>query len=353
MGLIFAVTAAKRHLPLEIVSALTILGVTFGSLFGLLYLFIRYKNIKKEEKTEQKYKSGYVVLKKIFNISLPITLGAAVMSMTNIIDLSVIMRSLLSLGYTEPEASSLYGNYTTLAVPMFNLAIAIITPISAAFMPTFTRAKVGEDRELMSTSLSSAIELTSLLSAPLLIGMMVFSREILTILFPASQIEIGATLLILIAPAIFFSSLLLIINSALESVGEVKAPVISMFCGAVVKTAVSLILLRRADFGISGAPIGTVASYAVALCISGIIYISKCDVRLAILKYSLPSYLSAIVAVILARICYDIFFSGLSRLLSFALAVVLAAAIYAIFSVFFGALRLEKFKKTAKYTKIA
>jgi len=57
--------------------------------------------------------------------------------------------------------------------------------------------------------------------------------------------------------------------------------------------------------------------------------------------------------VILARICYDIFFSGLSRLLSFALAVVLAAAIYAIFSVFFGALRLEKFKKTAKYTKIA
>ena len=353
LGLIFATIAVRRNLPLEIVSALTILGVTFGSLFGLLYLSIRYKKVKIEEKHEQKFENGCNVLKRIFGISLPITLGATVMSMTNIIDLSVIMRSLLSLGYTEQEASALYGNYTTLAVPMFNLAIAVITPISAAFMPTFTRAKFEEDRELMSNSLSSAIGLTSFLSAPLFIGMTVFSREILTVLFPASKIEIGATLLILIAPAIFFSSLLLIINSALEAVGEVKAPIISMLCGAVVKTIVSQILLCRSDFGISGAPIGTVASYAVALCVSGIIYISKCDARLPMIKCSLPSYFLAFFAVIFSRICYDTFFSGLSDLLSLALAIVFAALVYAIFSVFFGGLRSETLKKTAKYTKIA
>lgn len=353
LGLLFAIFASKQNFPLEIVSALTILGVTFGSFFSLLYLIFRYKSYKIEEKTGQNIHKAYIVLKKIFSISLPITIGAAVMSVTNIIDLAVIMRSLLSLGYTESEASALYGNYTTLAVPMFNLALAVITPISSAFMPIFTRAKVHDDKKLLSSSVLSAMELTALLSAPLLIGMVVFSREILSILFSASEIGIGASLLTLLAPAIFFSSILLVINSVLEAVGELRTPVISMLCGAVVKIIVSVILLHRADFGISGAPIGTVASYAAALSVSGVIYISKYSARIPILKSSLPSYLTAFVSVITARVCYDILFIDLPGIISLALAISLAAVIYLILSVLFGGLRGDLLKKTAKYTKIA
>ncbi len=352
LGLVFAIFASRRGLPLEIVSALTILGVTFGALFGLIYLLIRSKNPITQEKTEQKTKTDGI-LKRILSISLPITLGAAVMSMTNIIDLAVIMRSLSSIGYTESEASALYGNYTTLAVPMFNLAISVITPISIAFMPTFTRAKVKEDRELLRESFSSAMEFSSLIAAPLLIGMVAFSREILSLLFPASEINVGASLLTLIAPAIFFSSILLIVNSALEAVGEVKAPVISMLCGAVGKVIVSIILLRNADFGISGAPIGTVASYAIALAVSGAIYITKCSARLPIIRYSLPSYLSAFASVLCARLCYDLGFTALPSAVSLLLAVAVAAVVYAILSVFSGGLRPQTLKKTAKYTKIA
>ncbi len=353
LGLLFAIFAASHNLPLEIASALTILGVTFGAFFGLVYLLVCAKKRKVDEKAGQSKKSEENILKKILAISLPITLGAAVMSITNIIDLAVIMRSLLSLGYTEPEASALYGNYTTLAVPMFNLAISVITPISAAFMPTFTRARVKEDSLMFSESFGSALELSSFVSAPLLVGMIVFSREILSVLFPASEIEIGASLLTLLAPAIFFASLLTIVNSALEAVGDVRAPVISMLFGAVGKTLVSVMLLRNGDFGISGAPIGTVASYAIALVVSGIIYITKCAGRLPIIKCSMPSYISASAAVLLARVCHDMLFISFPSLVSLALSIIVAAIIYAVFSVFSGGLSVESLKKTAKYTKIA
>ena len=132
------------------------------------------------------------------------------MSITSLIDLALIIRSLMEKGYSESMANALYGNYTTLAVPMFNLATAVITPISVAYLPIFTRCLVSSDKPALLKTQRSAIELISVMAAPMMIGMMVFSREILSLLFPHSEIAVGSALLYLTAPAILFSSLLLI-----------------------------------------------------------------------------------------------------------------------------------------------
>ena len=353
LGLAFATLAIRQNMSAEMLSAITILGVTFGAAFGLGYLLICSKNQFLNDKTEQndniENKSGIVA--RIFSISIPITISAAVMSLTNIIDLTLIMRGLEGIGYTDAEASALYGNYTTLAVPMFNLAIALVTPISIAFMPTFTRARVSGDGGLMSESLSTALRLTAIVSAPLLIGMTVFSREILSLLFGNSGIETGATLLCLLAPAIFFSSILLSVNSALEAGGQVSAPVISMIFGSVAKVFVSSYLLTNSDFGISGAPIGTVVSYAVALLVSGIIYLTRTASPLPIIRSSLSSYIAALVAVFAARVLYFAVLLRLGEMLSLAVSILVAALIYCALEVLFGNLSSATFEKTAKYTK--
>lgn len=354
LGLAFAMLAIRQNMSAEMLSAITILGVTFGAAFGLGYLLICSKNQLSRYKTEQndnniENKSGIVA--RIFSISIPITISAAVMSLTNIIDLTLIMRGLEGIGYTDAEASALYGNYTTLAVPMFNLAIALVTPISIAFMPTFTRARVSGDGGLMSESLSTALRLTAIVSAPLLIGMTVFSREILSLLFGNSGIETGATLLCLLSPAIFFSSILLSVNSALEAGGQVSAPVISMIFGSVAKVFVSSYLLTNSDFGISGAPIGTVVSYAVALLVSGIIYLTRTSSPLPIIRSSLSSYIAALVAVFAARVLYFAVLLRLGEMLSLAVSILVAALIYCALEVLFGNLSSATFEKTAKYTK--
>ena len=273
------------------------------------------------------------------------------MSVTNIIDLALIMRSLIGIGYTEQEASAFYGNYTTLAVPMFNLAISLVTPISIAFLPIFTRARVSCDDEMLSASLLSSLRLSAIISAPILIGMTLFSREILSLLFGNSGIEIGATLLCLLAPAIFFSSVLLSVNSALEAGGQVRTPVISMIFGGAAKILVSYFLLTNSEFGISGAPIGTVVSYAVALAVSGIIYISKTSTSIPILKSSALPYLSSFVAVGASRLLYLNCFSELNATLSLGFSVAIAALIYAILLVFTGTLRPLKLEKQQNVQK--
>ncbi len=351
-GLIFAMIGIRLNMSLPIISAFTILGVTLGALVGLVYLLIISKNLKQKEISGQNiyFDSKTKIIKRIFSISLPITLSAAVMSITGMIDLALIMRGLSTIGYTESEAGAFYGNYTTLAVPMFNLAIALITPISIAFIPTFTKAHRQKDESLLDESLRTALRISSMLAAPMMFGLIFFGKEILSMLFGNSGIETGTTLVCLIAPAILFSSMLIIINSLLEACGNVRTPLISMSLGAIAKIIVSYLLLKNPDVGISGAPIGTVICYAVSLTCSALIYTRIFKKCLPIVSSCFAPYIIAGISIYSVRIIFDrlsVYVKG-NMLLIFSIA--LCALIYIALSLLFGVIKIHKNVKIANYT---
>lgn len=345
VGLIFACLSARANMPLPLISAMTILGVSFGSLAGFVYLLAISKIKIKGYKTGQKQ-----IIRKIFRISLPITFSAAIMSLTNVIDLGLVMRSLEYIGYTEAESSAMYGNYTTLAVPMLNLALAIISPISIAFLPMFTRAIISQDFVLLRDFEESALRLSAFISSPMLIGLIAFSKEILSLLFPSSDIHFGAMLLCLLCPAIVFSSSLLIINNSLEAGGRVFAPLISMSCGCLVKIIVSYLLIRNPDFAISGAPIGTVCSYATALLISAVIYRIEYS-RTIDAFFGYPSaILFSLVSVLLSRTLYNSVNLKVGEGIALMLSIILCAALYFGISVIYELIKGRGKIELAKYT---
>lgn len=351
-GLVFAMLGVRLKMSLPLVSAFTILGVTLGAMAGLAYLAVSSKTAEQGNNTGQNiiFHSKRKIIKRVFSISLPITASAAIMSITGMIDLTFIMRGLGSIGYTESEASSLYGNYTTLAVPMFNLAVALISPISIAFIPVFTRAYHQKQHELLEESFKSALKLSSFLAAPMMLGLVFFGREILSMLFPKSGVEIGSSLLFLISPAIIFSSVLIITNSFLEACGKVKAPMLSMSVGALAKVIVSYMLLKDPDVGISGAPIGTVVCYAVALICSMIVYTRSFGKALPLFSCCFAQILVAFASVGSVRLLYNLLAEGINNSILLILSISLCALIYIGFSLLFGVINIQKNEKIAKYT---
>ncbi len=350
LGLLLASYARSINLPTQIVSALTILGVTFGSFVGLVYLLVVSKIKKQSEIIGQNCEKAKII-KNIFRISIPITLSAAVMSITNIIDLGLIMRRLIKIGYTELESNTLYGNYTTLAVPMFNLAIAIITPISIAHLPVITNAFAKNDKLALKEAKKSAFELTAFLTAPVMLGLFAFAKEILSLLFGNSGIETGAILLRLLCPSIFFSAYLIIVNTILEASGAVRAPIISMSFGAAAKILVSYLLISNPNFGIAGAPIGTVVSYAVGLMVSLVIYTKKYDENLPVLRYGISMYINAFASVAVARAVFDNINKEFSEFLRLFISISVCGIIYLFLCVLVGLISKGKYSKLANYTK--
>jgi stage V sporulation protein B len=350
-GLAFAMLAMRLSMPLYAISAFTILGVSLGAIFGLVYLLIAARGVGDRVFYPYTREDKRAVMKKLYSISTPITLSAAVMSLTGLLDLFLIMKGLISSGASREVATALYGNYTTLAVPMFNLAVSLITPVSIAFLPSMTRAYIN-NRKDFSLVCGLTFGITAALTAPLAFGMMMYPREILSLLFEDSGAAIGSRPLLILSIGLFFYSALTVVNTALESMGLVRAPVYSMLVGCAVKLIVSLVLIRIPKYGIMGAPIGTVASYGVSLAVALIYGSKKCKEKFPIISsYTLPSLL-AFVAVFLSKGAFFAVTSLVGEVAGTLAAIGVSGVLYLLLSMLFGVFKRDKILMMSKYTKL-
>ncbi len=351
-GLAFAMMGVRMNLSVYMISALTILGATLGSFVSLIYLLIVSKSLNKNIKTEQKEKryNIFSTLSQILRLSLPITVSSALMSLSGTLDLFLVMRGLIGLGYSEAEANALFGNYTTTAQSLFNFGIALITPISLAYMPTLAGKFSSGNMRGFSDDLKSALKSMSFVSAPVTLGVAVFSKEILRFLFGTEAASVGAPLLMLLAPGIIFMSFILILNCALESVCRPGLAMVSMIIGAVVKALCSGFLLSFSDVGISAAPIGTVISYAVSSLVSLLFLSHMLKYNVPILSTALLPYLNASSSVLLARVFYDRILPSVGMIPALLVTIFISAVIYLILSAFSALSSGEKIPKMAKST---
>ena len=168
---------------------------------------------------------------------------------------------------SESNANSIYGNYTTLAVPMFTLVTSVLAPISTSFMPRLSESSLKGDKKKFSESFGQIFLITVLISVPASLAMFFYSFDLLDVLFSVQSSALGAELLICLSLGVCLLSMLTVVNTALESKGRIFSTVISLLVGAAVKIIVSYALIGS-SYGILGAPIGSVFSYFVSLIIS-------------------------------------------------------------------------------------
>jgi len=351
-GLILAIYSSSSGYSVELISAFTIFGVSLGAALSLIYLIIIYKINKREFKAGQNYErnnKGNIIFR-ILRISLPITISSLVMSLSGLLDLGMIIKKLKGIGYSAEEATSIFGNYTTLAVPMYNLVISLLAPLSVALLPAIAKCFISSDYDEANRCIRSTLSLSAFMSAPMVMGLFVFSEEILSLIFPGTDIMLGAPLLSILIPAASLMSVLLIVNSILEARGRYFVPLISMLIGSFVKVIVGYILLKNEEFGIIGAPVGTIASYGVGLFVSLVILSRDRKIKIPILKTHIIPYLNSFVSVLSARFVCNAYLNGTSCTAKVIIIILLCGVIYLILSLLSGVIRLNNIK-TSKMNK--
>ena len=254
-------------------AAMSVLGLTLGIFISSLYLFLK----KALEKRGYREKSASSVTdmnipKTLVKIAVPITLSSAVLGSCRIIDMALILRRLQSAGIGALEANEIYGSYTTLAVPVFSLVPSLITPISLSLVPRLSAAIEGGERDGEAEVADRAQRLTALLSIPASMGIVLYAKPILSLLFSGqeSAVEIAAPLLAVLGASILFSGMITTTNAILQSYRQTVKPIISMAIGSVIKLAAAYILIGIPEVGVYGAPISTlicnIVISAVNLC---------------------------------------------------------------------------------------
>lgn len=314
IGIVLCRFAISCGYSKEIAAAYAIAGIGIGVGTGMIFLVAAkifhkqdYSYLSIEESDE--CMSQKTIFKKLVLTAIPITISAVALNLTGIID-SVTIINRMKAYTTTQLAEAAYGNYSTLVVTLTHLPSAFIAPIASVLTPALASTKAGNNTEKAAKAMNTSLKFAAIISIPCAIGMSVLARPILTMLFrkSAESVKSAAPLLSILSISVFFTAMLTITNSILQSNKLERKPIISMFCGAAVKLIINFILIGLSEIGVYGAPIGTVISYFVMAALNFYFVAKYVHLDIKVLK----SFLRPLLATGLA----SIFTIGVFKLVS-------------------------------------
>lgn len=340
-------------------------GASFGAAAGaiggavlLVFIYLARKSkIKEEIKLQQHHQqeSAISILKRVFVIAIPITIGAAIMPIMNMIDVAIVMRRLQSIGFTADAANSLYGQLTGMAGPIINFPQVLSMGMAMSLVPVISDAFERKDFGFLRLNVETGIRVAMLIGLPCAFGVMALSEQIMLLLYPmqkASAVSAAASLSIL-GFGLVFLTLVQTLTGILQGLGRPSIPVKNLFIGGLFKIAATYILTGIVAINIKGAAFGTLLAYMIAtlLNIRAVIKYThiKINVKLTVIK---PLIAVGIMTIAVTS-SFKLFSNILSHSISTALSICIGAGVYGVILIAINGITYEDFCMMPKGKKLA
>lgn len=336
LGLGFAIIAINKGYSMPIVASYAALGLTLSVGLSLCYLIfykLFYKMRYSQDIINANTDSNKSILKKLLQIALPITISSTILSLTKIIDMTMILRRLNDIGYTQTQANAVYGSYSTMAVSLYNLPTTLISAISLPLVPMLASAIKAKDVYKEKSVISSALKLTALIGLPAGLGISVFSNPILALLFSSqtNEVEYVAPLLSLLGMSIFLSSMITTTNAILQAYQLVYKPIISMMLGTLAKIVSSYLLIGTPKINIYGAPISTLISVIIIVSVNLYFIIKQSGKLSSVYSLFIKPFIATVISIICGTGIYFLLDNLLSTSINIFITILSVVIIYLVF----------------------
>lgn len=341
---LFTVLLAYVLLPygVEWAAAGATLGTTIGACIGAFYLWQLYSRRKQDlwKNIRNFHRQGgtetwIAIMKNLFKLSVPISAGAVILTVSSVIDLATVMRSLMNAGFSSDDANRLYGILTGKCYVLTHFPVTINVALATLLVPSIASSIAVRDMKTVSRKISMSLKLTTLIGMPASAGMAVLAGPILMLLFPNNSD--GAYFLALSALTIVFVGLTETLAGILQGLGKVVVPAISLFFGAAVKLIINYSTVSIPEVNLKGAIIGTLACYVVSSVIGYIVLIGKFKLKISLSDFIIKPVVASSAMGMFAYYGYDFIMKiTQSNLLSVAATIVMSALIYGIFILLLG-----------------
>ena len=247
-------------------------GASAGAVGGLVTMMIIYmiarKGIKRRIRNDRtrEWELAGSILKKIAVIAIPITIGATIMPLVNLIDAAIVNIRLLDAGFDESAAETMYGQLTGFAEPLIAFPQVIMTSIVLSLVPMVSAAHRLRNYQERNNTISLGMRMAMIIAFPCAAGMFSLAGPILLLLYPtqrASALNTAPTLQTLCVSFVFLA-VITTMTGALQGIGKQVVPVINLFLGVIVKFGVTWVMTAVPQINIIGAALGTTVAYVIA-----------------------------------------------------------------------------------------
>jgi len=336
LGLGFAIIAINKGRTVPEVAAAAAFGLTIGVALSLLFLLIfkLFYKIKTDNlHLDNTVDSNTAIAKKLVFIAIPITISSTILSLSKVIDMTMILGRLNDIGYTQSEANSIYGAYSTMAVSIYNLPSTIVSAIALPLVPLLASSIKNKDSLGEKGIISSSLKMTSLIAFPTGLGIAVFSHQILDLLFfdQAKEIEYVAPLLSLLGVSVLPTAMITITNAILQSYKQVYKPIISMIIGTIIKVIAAFLLIGQERVNIFGAPISTFLSVTAIVAINLYFIVKKAGKIGSINDIFVKPFIASLIAIVCGIVLYGALANSSTSSIIILPVIALVAILYFIF----------------------
>ena len=334
-----------------------IMGATIGAIASIIYLIIAYllklKIIKREIKISKKLREESIVkvLEKLLVVAIPITIGASVMPLVNMIDNVIVIRRLVEAGFSQTQANIMFGQLTGMAMAIVNLPAVITVAMSMSLVPTISQAYALGNRFKVIKETKSAIKITLMIVLPAAFGMASLAHPIMKLLYPSQPSSVG-TILLVLTPCVVFLGLIQSLNGILQGMGKPMIPVICLAIGMIFKVVISYTLTAIPQINVIGSALGTVTAYFVAAILE-LIYIKKAiKMKLSIKQFVIVPLVIVNIMFLSVKLSFGLMIEALGNNLSTVISICVGGVIYLIATLALGGIDKEELLNIPKGDKL-
>ena len=319
------------------------LSSTIAIIIAFIYIVIFYRKQRKEiledcknQTVEMETKTTKQILKIIFAVSIPMTIGSLVAELNATIDtltvsncIQTAFQGIIQGGKEalELKAMQLSGMVSKIET-IVRLPLAINAAFCTALVPAIAASLARKDRETAVKRLSFSFFLTIIIILPCAVGLVVLAEPILKTIYP--NYSDGASILAITSISMTFVALSYVINGGLYGLGKTHVPAIALAIGAGVKTILNIILVSNPKINILGSPISSAICQAINFAICSF-YLSKyIKLDIKIIKHIIKPLISAGIMGLVAYGTHYVLIDRIGNSKATIIAILIGAIIYGV-----------------------
>lgn len=350
LGLIFAFLLMPKGTTYGVFGA--IMGVAVSELVAFVYLVLSF--IFKRKKTDvlsietsTKFSEDF---KTLLKLAFPITLSSSIFPLILAVDSFLIVNLLLSNGMTSLESTQVFGVYSGMVNSLVNFPTVVSMALAVSLIPEIAYAEERGEK----ANLGAIFKIIFFISIPCVFIYFAFSREIIAVLYPNATnpalLNLGSSLLRIMAINIFYISLLQLSTSILQAKNKSLTSLMNLTVAGVTKVLLTVVFVSS-PLGIYGAGVASIMCYAIACGLNVVALRGEIDFGID-LKQTALVFLNSFFALGIAigfNYLFNLVFSGFVSIL---LSLCIAGIFYVFMSLLLPIFSKEELQKIPFGSKI-
>ena len=310
------------------------LGTTLGAFTAFLFVgfllivFLRSEK-RKTYRESQKESYGSILVVLIMTI-MPVILSTAIYNLNSIIDQGMFKALMEKLGTAKDDIDVTWGIYSGKYKLLCNVPIALASAMASSTIPNIS--KQLSNRKAVRRSVGDVIRFTMVISIPCAVGLGVFGKEIIEVLWPGTPAMAGEMMLFG-STAVIFYSLSTLTNGILQGIDKMRLPVIH----AAIALALHIVLMYvlMTVFHMEGmAIVWSYIFFGALMCILNNLAIRKqLRYRQEIKRTFIIPIIAAAIMGVVSKLLYQVIYtamgeSTIAMLAGLVVAVIIAVVVY-------------------------